>query len=162
MTPEKHLKAKAALEGAQALLEPAWRNVVPVLAELTVLARDGYASRTPGNGDPAGGSGGISDPVSRSALAPDEASDHIETISGLCEAILWRTTLLTDALQPWVDLLARRPAKTPSDRGLAKCANPHGCPDDGWAVRSGRCDTCAQYRYRHQGMDRRTRDDRAA
>jgi len=162
MTPEKHLKARADLEGAQALLEPAWRNVVPVLAELQKMSRDGYPSRTPGNGEPGSGSGGIADPTGLAAVDPGEARDHVDTVLGLCEAILWRATLLTDALQPWVEILAARPAKTPSERGLAKCANPHGCPDDGWAIRAGRCDTCAQYRYRHQGMDRRTRDDRAA
>ncbi|MBK9181455.1 MAG: hypothetical protein IPM45_18240 [Acidimicrobiales bacterium] len=44
----------------------------------------------------------------------------------------------------------------PQDRGLSKCANAFGCPDDAWAEpgRAGRCYACWRHR-RAQAVDRR-------
>lgn len=50
------------------------------------------------------------------------------------------------------------PERLPEDRGLAKCANLHGCPDDAWAERGGRCDACYRY-HRRTDLDRRPDTD---
>ena len=61
--------------------------------------------------------------------------------------------LVADRAMREVDSIRREvmsgpPPARPAERGLAKCCNMHGCPDDAWAVKAGRCDTCYRYRAR--------------
>lgn len=35
--------------------------------------------------------------------------------------------------------------RDPASRGLLKCQNLHGCPDDAWAIYAGRCASCHRY-----------------
>ncbi len=53
------------------------------------------------------------------------------------------------------------PSRHPEERGLAKCCNIHGCPDDAWAERAGRCDTCYRY-HRRNDLDRRNPTEESA
>lgn len=99
-------------------------------------------------------SGGTSGPTPKNQVSrPTEAAalSHDEHARKRDEIV--RQVLVADAAMRQVDRIRREvmappPRSTPVERGLAKCCNPRGCPDDAWAVKAGRCDACYQYRWR--------------
>jgi hypothetical protein len=55
-----------------------------------------------------------------------------------------------------LEVLAPAAEPKPADRGIPRCANPHGCPADNYADpgRRGRCEACYRHLVRHD-RDRR-------
>lgn len=134
-------------------------------AEMRDLMTDGYPARTPGNGEPGGGSG-ISDPTPSAALhggTPDAlaARDDHDSYSDAIATLLRYVKVARDLAWKYEVIAGNRPAADPLDRGYSWCAN-RTCPDKpAIAVSKGRCATCARY-WRDHGQDRTTKHGRAA
>ena len=105
-----------------------------------------------------GGGGGrtysVADPTGTAATttAADYAAGvrarieyHVMTIDAHAASLAKLCALVTDP----------PPLPDPADRGLIQCANVHGCPDEAWAEKAGRCGACYQHHRRHDGRDRR-------
>ena len=125
---------------AAAASENLSRDVTQVLKRLrdwSVGAGGGAGGPTPKNQ--------VSRPVEAQALNPDE---HGRAREEFIAAILAADAALRRAekIRRWV--MAPPPPAHPVERGLAKCCNPRGCPDDAWAERAGRCDACYRFRRR--------------
>ena len=115
---------------------------------LALWSRDGYPTSSGGTRV----RGGVSDPTAAAVLTPDEVRQDRDKL----------TTLITAAhdLLAEADTIRTRYMTTTKEvqrhnQALTKCANMHGCPDDSWATKAGRCSTCYEYnrvnqRDRHQ------------
>lgn len=119
------------------------------LPQLVAALRDFSAGIRSGGGP--GARNAVSDPTGNAALATDEwalARRHLERhIRAIDAAAAACDAIRRQALTP-------PPPATPAARGIPKCANPHGCPDDAWADTAGRCATCYEY-LRRNDRDRR-------
>lgn len=123
------------------------RTVMDHLAEWAggVSAGGGGRRSIGGHSDPTGNRAMLGDDNAR--LARLAVDDHLTHILRLLrdDDHLFRTVMAA------VD---QEFPKEPKERGLAACANLHGCPDEAWASKKGRCDLCYMYMYRN-GRDRR-------
>lgn len=116
--------------------------------------RGGYPSTT--DGGPTG-KGSVSDPTAREAVNGDEVRALLRKEREIIAHIGTQAVMLWSG---WNEITQASPTKvTPKDRGIAKCGNQYGCPDDNWADKAGRCNTCYQYRYRNN-RDRTGRESR--
>jgi len=104
------------------------------------------------SGQPSG-AGHIADPTGNAALQTTHdypttqrtrIEHHVRTIAASINALVKIAELTTNP----------PPLPDPADRGLVICANIHGCPDDAWATKAGRCEACYRHRLRHD-TDRR-------
>lgn len=112
-----------------------------------------------------GGTGGpqpknsISDPTGQTALAVDEFGTARNRLEALIDEVCRRLDRIevirreVMAPPPTLEEVERERTNQRAD-GLQPCANQHGCPDEGWATKAGRCETCYKYRARN-GQDRR-------
>lgn len=119
-------------------------------ARLIDALRDFAAGIGSGSGGPSP-KNQISDPTGNGALAIDEWAHMRQEVSDLVRRIS------TDAHRlVIIQRFALEPAlpKQPADRGIAACANLHGCPTDSWADVAGRCKPCYEA-LRRTGRDRR-------
>jgi len=112
-----------------------------------------------------GGSGGpqakntISDPTGHAALATDEfgsARHRIESlIDDVCRALDRIESIRREVMAPPPTAEeVERQRSNQKTGALQPCANIHGCPDEAWATKAGRCEACYKYRQR-RGSDRR-------
>lgn len=110
---------------------------------LTAWAKDGYPSQS---GAP-GGAGTISDPTAQAVVTPDRVRLDREQLHA--------NIIRLHDIAVTLDMIRRtymepKPDKQPQPHTLAKCSNMHGCPDDAWADKAGRCSACYQYLRRTQ------------
>lgn len=103
------------------------------------------------SGGAASGAGSVSDPTGHAALTADEWAGRRHRLERLV-ATIHAAALNAERIR--ADVLAPPVERAPAARGLVHCANLHGCPDDAWATKAGRCDTCYGYQ-RRTGRDRR-------
>lgn len=111
-----------------------------------------------GNGGPIP-KNSISDPTGQSALAVDEFGTARHKLEVLIDEVCKRMELIEFIRR---EVMAPPPTleEVERERGnqqagsLQHCANCHGCPDEAWATKAGRCEACYKYRARH-GRDRR-------
>ena len=87
-------------------------------------------------------------------LEADEVGQDMRRLRAALDAQHRQVDVVTFLAAKYLDPPA--PPK-PADRGLSKCANAFGCPDDAWAEpgRAGRCYACWRHR-RSQAVDRRS------
>jgi hypothetical protein len=84
-------------------------------------------------------------PTEAAALSVDEfARAREELVAALLTADAAMRQV--ERIRRWV--MTPPPPAHPVERGLAKCCNPRGCPDDAWAEKAGRCDACYRFRLR--------------
>ena len=118
------------------------------LPHLVATLRDWSAGIRSGGG---AGGGGVGDPTGHAALTTDEWAgrrrDLERRVATIHAAVLDLEKIRREVIDP-------PPPTEPAARGLVHCANIHGCPDDAWATKAGRCDTCYGYQ-RRTGRDRR-------
>ena len=118
-------------------------------AQVVANLRDWSAGIGSGGGPKA--KGAVSDPTGEGALNVDEWGQMRERVAELVDRV-WRDAMELEGIRAKV--AAPPPPKAPEHRGLTRCANLHGCPDDAWATKAGRCEAC--YRYlRRTDRDRR-------
>jgi hypothetical protein len=113
---------------------------------LALWSRDGY---------PTGSSatrvkGAVGDPTASAVIASDDIRKDRDRLSSL---IIQAHELLKEA-----DIIRSRYMTTTTkavkhNASLTKCVNMHGCPEDMWAAKAGRCLTCYEYQ-RRTGRDR--------
>jgi hypothetical protein len=96
-------------------------------------------SAGPGSGGGPSPKNQISDPTGNAALSRDSwAMMRVEMSQIINRMVLDASRLVSIERE----VLAPPPPKAPVDRGLVKCCNVHGCPDDAWAIKAGRCIAC--------------------
>lgn len=114
---------------------------------LLVWSRDGYPTGKTGS---TRGSQ-ISDPTATAVLTPDSVRKDRDRLN---ELILQAHDIAKEA-----DILrgrymaAGRQTDT-HNRGLTRCGNVNGCPNNMWAAKAGRCLACYEH-HRRNGNDRR-------
>jgi hypothetical protein len=126
-------------------------------------SRSGFPGSTMGGfgGGPSIIADGERVPVTGVELAAVFSSDQIADMHQRYNATLHET--LGHLVQLWAirhDILeggkeAQKAKKRQNT--LTDCANAHGCPDEAWGWKAGRCGTCYQYR-RRTGRDRTGRE----
>lgn len=116
--------------------------------------RDWAGTISGGNGGPTA-KGTVSDPTGNAAMAVDEWGQTRTRMDQLIRTMATAAADLEFIRRQVMDTDTTDPDK-PNQRAatLQPCANQNGCPDDAWACRAGRCDTCYAYRHR-TGRDRR-------
>jgi len=100
------------------------------------------------------GTGGTPGPSPKNQVSrpTESAALHLDEFGRAREEIIAHIVAADQALREverirrWV--MTSPQASDPGERGLLKCCNPRGCPDDSWASKAGRCDACYQYRWR--------------
>lgn len=126
-------------------------EVGDLAASVTTLAPDAFARlrgwqagiRSSGS---TGGSGSVSDPTSTAALTASRWGDLSRE---LAEGIRSCRDLLRKLNRICAEVAAPPVPPQPRERGLMACANQHGCPDDAWATKAGRCEACYKFRSRN-------------
>ncbi len=116
---------------------------------LALWSRDGYP--TGSSGTRRGGT--IGDPTASAVLASDEVRRDRQRLE---ELVVRAHDLLKEADTIRGRYMSAAAQVTKHNQALTKCANIHGCPDDGWASKAGRCATCYEY-VRRTERDRTTR-----
>jgi hypothetical protein len=121
---------------------------------LALWSRDGYPTGT----GVSAGKGSISDPTASAVLISDDIGKDRDRLSTI---IIQAHDLLREA-----DIIRTRYMTTETrtakhNASLSKCANIHGCPDDTWAAKAGRCLVCYEYQRRNL-RDRVSRQKSAA
>lgn len=110
----------------------------------------GYPTSTRAGGG--GRSTTATSPTETAALTPDLITgQRLEQYARVSELL---DLLVTMDRQRLAVMKLSPPA--PDERGVARCANAHGCPDDAHAAKAGRCLRCYDYQYR-TGRDRTPR-----
>lgn len=109
----------------------------------TLWSRDGYPSSSGGTRV----TGTISDPTAQAVLASDEVSRDRDTYN---EKVIQAHQLLKEADAIRAKYMTTTERAVKHNQGLTKCANLHGCPDDAWASKAGRCSACYEYNRRNQ------------
>lgn len=90
----------------------------------------------------------VSDPTGNQAT---NSADPFSVMRREIEAAIvavHRSALDLERIHRLVNTDAQPPE--PEQRGLAKCGNQLGCPDDAWAEKAGQCNACRTYFMRHQ------------
>ena len=117
-----------------------------------------WTSGTGGSGGPRP-KGSISDPTGTAALTTDEHGQMRRRLSELldriCRDLATVETIRREVMAPppTVEELERQ-AHNQKVGALQPCANIHGCPDEAWATKAGRCENCYRAMKRN-GRDRR-------
>lgn len=123
------------------------RDINILQLRLHAWAKDGY----PSGGSSIGSKGGFSDPTGNAALGRDEVRADREEFETLIEEVSSKFLRLESIRKKYVDV---QTATATHNAGLVACANQHGCPDQAWATKAGRCPTCYEYKRVNQ-RDRR-------
>ena len=111
-----------------------------------------------GSGGPSS-KGTVSDPTGNAALAVDEhgalRARYNRAITDLWLAVRQLDSIEREVMKPALTHAeAQQRQENQRVGALQPCANLHGCPDDEWATKAGRCEACYRYRVR-RGSDRR-------
>ena len=122
-------------------------------AQVVASLRDWSGGLTSGGGPT--GKNSISDPTGQSALATDSWGLMRAELADLVLAVYRKAKDLERIRR---EVVEPPPEKQPADRGLASCANGHGCPDDAWATKAGRCDRCYAYQYKYDRDRRKSKE----
>lgn len=135
------------LNDLHTMIQSLQRDFTTLQRRLIAWAQDGYPTST---GTP-GSKGGFSDPTASAVINPDQVRkdrEHLEQI------IINVHTQLTKADAIRAQYINTNTTTTKHNNSLTKCSNQHGCPDDAWAAKAGRCLTCYEYNRTNQ-RDRR-------
>lgn len=99
--------------------------------------------------------GTIADPTGNTALSVDEWGQARTRLEALITTAHTTATAL-EAIRKQIMATDTTDPDDPDNQtgALQVCANSHGCPDDNWASKAGRCEACYQYRHRNN-RDRR-------
>lgn len=129
-----------------ALIRDLTDDFIELQKRMALWSRDGY----PTGSMNARASGTVSDPTANAALSSDEVRRDRDRLSAL---IIQAHSIMRDA-----DIIRTRYMNTTTraeehNAQLSKCANIHGCPDDSWACKAGRCTSCYEFNRRN-GRDR--------
>lgn len=124
-------------------LESEWPQVDRNLTQWAHGLRSSSGDRGP--------KGSYSNPTAAAALMRDkfgrQRADAYRWVDSIYSAAVNLDMVRREAVDPPVP-------PTPEERGLASCCNLHGCPEDAWGYKAGRCQACYDY-HRRTGRDRR-------
>ena len=142
-------ESQYAVQRALARIEMAYSDIPLMFARLREWSSDvGSSSGSVGPKNQVG------DPTGNTAVnTTDENARMIAELHAICDSI-HRDSLDLDRIRRHT--MAPAIPKQPEERGLEKCKNMHGCPDDAWAWKAGRCDACHTY-WRRNERDRTPR-----
>jgi hypothetical protein len=134
------------LADVAALVHTLSTDFVALQKRLALWSRDGYPTGQGGSRT----KGAIGDPTASAVIASDDIRkdrDRLTTLviqahDCLKEADIIRLRYMTSSVKA---------AK--HNAGLTKCANMHGCPENMWGAKAGRCLNCYEYQ-RRTGRDR--------
>lgn len=128
---------------AKAIIDQLTRQHNKLVATLNDLAADSYPSSA---GLGARCKNHISDPTANAALKHDEPTQDRQRFRIL-------TTRLHDVANELDNIRAKylnTPTATPAPTNTpSPCANMHGCPDNNWADKAGRCKPCFEHMRTH-------------
>ena len=109
---------------------------------LALWSRDGYPTGT----GVSAGKGSISDPTAAAVLVSDDIRKDRDRLSLI---IIQAHDLLREADNIRTRYMTTETRTAKHNASLSKCANIHGCPDDSWAAKAGRCLVCYEYQRRN-------------
>jgi hypothetical protein len=129
------------LADVAALVRTLSTDFVALQKRLALWSRDGYPTGQSGSRS----KGAVGDPTALAVIASDDIRKDRDRLTSL---IIQAHDILKEA-----DIIRSRYMTTTStatkhNATLTKCANMHGCPDDMWAAKAGRCLNCYEYQRR--------------
>lgn len=127
------------LDDLHVMVKQILADFVALQRRLAIWSRDGYPTGT----DRQTRGATIGDPTAAAVLAPDEVRRDREQLAQL---ITQAHEIMTKAEGIRSKYMTAAKQAERHNRSLTRCANIHGCPDDMWAAKAGRCLACYEYR----------------
>lgn len=131
------------LADAAALVRTLTTDFAALQKRLALWSRDGYPTGQSGTRT----KGAVGDPTALAVIASDDIRKDRDRLTSL---IIQAHENLKEADMIRARYMTTTSTATIHNATLTKCANMHGCPEDMWAAKAGRCLNCCEYQRRNQ------------